>query len=285
MRIGNVSIDAVLDGEFALDRSIPYPDLDPTRWNDYLPLLRGGTDIVNQLGGYLIRSDDHIALVDLGFGPTHVPTWSTGKFLDSLTALGVKPEDVTEVFFTHLHFDHIGWAALNGDPVFPNATHRCHARDWAHFTHPDFADNPAMFGPEAGLDEWPRDMLTNDRLGTIAHLVETWDGNAELARGIEVIEFPGHTPGTSAIKITSQGESAMLIGDIAHHPAELVESDFHFIVDMAPEESAASQSSLVAQLADTGMPVAGAHFQDFHWGRVIRGGTGYAWQTIDDSST
>ena len=283
MKIGNVTIDAVLDGEFALDRSIPYPGIDPERWNGYESLLRDGTQIVNQLGGYLVRTDDHIALVDLGFGPTQVPTWTSGAFLDSLSALGVKPEDVTEVFLTHLHFDHIGWAAVNGDPVFPNATHRCHARDWAYFTGPDFEDNPMMFGPDAGLEQWPQDMLTRDKLGAIEHLLERWDGTAELAHGIEVIEYPGHTPGTTAIKVTSQGESAMLIGDIAHHQAELVEPDFHFIVDMSPEESAASQSSLLVQLAQTGMPVAGAHFQDFQWGRVVRGGTGYAWSPIADA--
>ena len=48
-------------------------------------------------------------------------------------------------------------------------------------------------------------------------------------------------------------------------------------------ESAASQSSLLVQLAQTGMPVAGAHFQDFQWGRVVRGGTGYAWSPIADA--
>jgi glyoxylase-like metal-dependent hydrolase (beta-lactamase superfamily II) len=280
MQIGSTRIDAVLDGEFVLDREIPYPGVDPARWLDYEPLLRGGREVVNQLGGYLVRSDDHITLVDLGFGPTQVPTWESGKFLDSLAGLGVKPEDVTEVLLTHLHFDHIGWAAVNGEPVFPNATHRCHARDWAHFTSPDFEDNPLMFGPESGLDAWPAEMATGGKLLAIEHLMEFWTGNGELTRGIEVVEFPGHTPGTTAVKITSGGESAMLIGDIAHHQAELVEPDIHFIVDLAPDESAASQERLLTSLVDTGIPVAGAHFRGFEWGQIVRGGSGYAWSRL-----
>ncbi|MCW2848459.1 MAG: beta-lactamase domain protein [Marmoricola sp.] len=282
MQIGKVTVDAVLDGEFVLDREVPYPGVDPRRWSRYESMLRGGREVVNQLGGYLVRTDDDIVLVDLGFGPTRVPTWESGKFLDSLAALGVKPEDVTEVLFTHLHFDHIGWAVVDGDPVFPHAVHRCHERDWAHFTSPDHADNPMMFGPAAGIETWPAEMLTSHRLGAIEHLMKRWDSDGEVVPGLEVLAFPGHTPGTTAIKVSSMGESAMLIGDIAHHQAELVDPEIHFIVDMVPEESAASQARLLEDLVDTGIPVAGAHFRDFEWGRVVRGGTGYAWSPIAD---
>ena len=50
---------------------------------------------------------------------------------------GVQPDDVTDVLFTHLHFDHVGWATQQGRVVFPNATYRCDERDWAHFVGPD----------------------------------------------------------------------------------------------------------------------------------------------------
>lgn len=279
MLIGSTTIDAVLDGEFALDRDVPYPDVPEQTWTPYESTLRDGRLVVNQLGGYLLRGDDYLALVDLGLGPTQVPTWSSGRFLDSLLALGVKPDDVTDVFFTHLHFDHIGWAAVDGSPVFPHAVHRCHRRDWDYFTT-EFVDNPLMFGPEAGLDEWPAEMATHGKLKAIEHLVEFWDGSATLPHGISVLEFPGHTPGTTAIEVSSGGESALLIGDIAHHQAELVEPDLHFIVDMAPEESASSQAKLLGQFADTGTPIAGAHFRGFEWGTVVRRDHGYAWSPL-----
>ena len=40
---------------------------------------------------------------------------------------------MTHVVFTHLHFDHVGWATQKGRVVFPIATYRVHADDWAHF--------------------------------------------------------------------------------------------------------------------------------------------------------
>jgi glyoxylase-like metal-dependent hydrolase (beta-lactamase superfamily II) len=285
MKIGNVTVDAVLDGKFAIDRDIPYPGVPAERWMPYEGLLRNRRDVVNQLGGYLLRSDDYIALVDLGFGPTQVPNWESGAFLDSLAELGVTPDEVTDVIFTHLHFDHIGWAAVDGQPVFANATHRCHARDWKFFTGPDFADDPAMFGPGTGLEQWPDEMSTAARLRTIEPLVERFEGSTSLRPGLEVVEFPGHTPGTTAVRITSQGESGMLIGDIAHHQAELVEPDIHFIGDVAPDDASSSQSRLLAELADTGMPVAAAHFRDFQWGRVSRTGGAYTWAPWDEPAS
>ena len=41
------------------------------------------------------------------------------------------------MLFTHLHFDHVGWATQQGTVVFPNATYRCDERDWVHFVGPD----------------------------------------------------------------------------------------------------------------------------------------------------
>ena len=56
-----------------------------------------------------------------------------GHLLESLAGIGVTPDDVTDVLFTHLHFDHIGWATVDGVPTFPKATYRCDVRDWDHF--------------------------------------------------------------------------------------------------------------------------------------------------------
>jgi glyoxylase-like metal-dependent hydrolase (beta-lactamase superfamily II) len=283
VQIGDVTVDPVLDGEFALDRAIPYPRVNAARWARYEHLLRDGVQVVNQLGGYLIRSDDRVVLVDLGFGPTQVPTWTSGEFLDSLKRLDVSPGDVTDVLFTHLHFDHIGWAAVDGEPVFPRATHRCHERDWAWFTGPDHVDMPELFGRGAGLTEFPTRMRTKAKLGAISHLVERWSGRMQVLPGLEVVECPGHTPGTSAILLSSGGESAMFIGDIAHHQAELVEPDWAFAADMAPDRAQASRRELLPELADGGPVVAGAHFRDFAMGRVVRGGTGFAWAPLGGS--
>jgi glyoxylase-like metal-dependent hydrolase (beta-lactamase superfamily II) len=280
VQIGDATVDSVLDGEFAIDREIPYPGVDADRWAPYEHLLRDGKQVVNQLGGYLVRVDDRVLLVDLGFGPTQVPTWQSGAFLESLASLGVAPDDVTDVLFTHLHFDHIGWAAIDGEPVFPRAVHRCHERDWGYFTGTEHVDIPELFGPGAAVTEFPAEMRTAVKLGAIAHLTERWTGRMSILPGLDIVECPGHTPGTTAIKLTSGGESIVFVGDIAHHQSELVEPDWAFAADMDSEQAQASRRVLLAELAD-GPFVAGAHFRGFEMGRVVRHGTEFGWDELD----
>jgi glyoxylase-like metal-dependent hydrolase (beta-lactamase superfamily II) len=283
MKIGDLTVDPVLDGQFLISREFVYPNKAPERWKRYEHLLDGGTHVVNQLGGYLVRGNDFVALVDLGFGSALVPGWEAGEFLDSLKALGVKPEDVTDVLFTHLHFDHIGWAAVGGDPVFANATHRCHARDWRHFTSPDHRDLVEMLGP--GADRYPDEMLTPKKLGPIAHLVETWSEAASIMPGVDALEAPGHSPGTTAMKLSSNGESALLIGDIAHHQSELIEPDWPGIGDIDAVLAKKSRDAVAQELADTGMPFAAAHFRGFEWGRLVRDDSGLAWRAAAQAAS
>src|SRR5688572_15087375 len=93
-------------------------------------------------GGFLIRGPDVLALVDVGMGYVERMPEMGGKLLESLSALGHPPDDITDVVFSHLHFDHIGWASKDGAPVFPNATYRCHSKDWDHFITQGISQGP-----------------------------------------------------------------------------------------------------------------------------------------------
>ena len=73
----------------------------------------------------LIKSDEHVALVDVGYNDKEYGHYISGKFgvenwhspADVLAPAGVRPEDVDSVFITHAHFDHMG-----NIEAFPNAT-------------------------------------------------------------------------------------------------------------------------------------------------------------------
>ncbi|MCQ4152387.1 MBL fold metallo-hydrolase [Rhodococcus qingshengii] len=277
MKIGDIIIESVLDGEFVIDREAFFPGHDPATWARHEPLLREGRSVVNQIGGYLITAPGYVALVDLGFGPSleQAPGWECGQFIDSLSALGVKPDDVTDVLFTHLHFDHIGWAAIDGKPVFPNAVHRCHEADWQWFAGTEHHDHPEMLGPDATT--YPESLLTPNKLGPIAPLMKTWSGHEVLLPGLEAIEAPGHTPGTTLIKLSSQGYVGYLIGDIVHHQSELLEPDFRFPVHMDHDSANRVRSDTAEMLVSTGAPFAAAHFLDFEWGRLTRDGDVVSW--------
>ena len=101
----------------------------------------------------------------------------------------------------------------------------------------------------------------------------------QILPGLDIVECPGHTPGTTAIRLTSAGESIVFVGDIAHHQSELVEPDWAFAADMDTEQAQASRRQLLAELAE-GPVVAGAHFRGFEMGRVVRTGDGYGWDEL-----
>ena len=119
-------------------------------------------------------------LVDAGMGPGTILGIECGAMLENLGALGLTPSDITDVVFTHLHIDHVGWAVHEEQPVFTNATLRCSQADWDHFMveHPD--EVTAHLEP------------VRDRF-------ETWAGSVPILPGLDVMAAPGHTPGSTVV--------------------------------------------------------------------------------------
>ncbi len=96
----------------------------------------------------LIEYDDRKILVDCGIGDKQDEKFrsffephGTENLLDSLAEKGLRPEDITDVFLTHLHFDHCGGAVIRNEqgaliPTFPNAKY------WTNEKHFNWAMQP-----------------------------------------------------------------------------------------------------------------------------------------------
>ena len=114
---------------------------------------------------------------------------------------------MTDVLFTHLHFDHIGWASVDGVPTFPNATYRCDRRDWDHFVGSDDAATAASSG---------RSRTASSR-GT---------ATSSIAPGVDARLCAGHTPGARSIVLSSGDQRALLLGDVVHCAVELLDDEW-----------------------------------------------------------
>jgi glyoxylase-like metal-dependent hydrolase (beta-lactamase superfamily II) len=209
-------------------------------------------DLDLALGGFLLRTGDRTILLDAGVGTIDNAKYHGGRFLDSLRELGVAPEDVTDVVFTHLHFDHVGWATKKGEVVFPRATYRVHAADWAHFVDSPDADPGAV-----------------RKLSPLAGRLETFDFDHTVAPGLDTRHVPGHTPGSTVFVVSSERERALLIGDVAHSPVELTDPTWEAIFDVDPDAAKAVRARMIAELADSPDIVAAAHFPGLRFGRVV----------------
>jgi glyoxylase-like metal-dependent hydrolase (beta-lactamase superfamily II) len=268
MRVGTLEIHPVHDGS----AHVPAGDLlrftgdrtDP--WLAHEQFIAADGRLELSLGGFLVRTGDRVVIVDAGVGRIDNGVYRGGRFLESLAAFGVGPDDVTDVVFTHLHFDHVGWATQKGAVVFPRATFRCHTADWDHFV--------AGPNPEAGSVR---------KLSPLADRLEPFGDDTPVAPGMTVRHAPGHTPGSAVIVIADGAERALLLGDVVHCPVELMEDDWEAIVDVDPALARRTREALARELEGGDVPVAAAHFPGLRFGRLLAG-TGRRQWTFGDGT-
>lgn len=255
MKIGEISVEPIYDGVIRAPAPAFFSGTTPQQWAPHRQFLEPDGMIRFDLGGFLIRGrSDRVILVDAGIGPRSGPIregaghFQGGELLNSLAAHGVRPEDITDVVFTHLHFDHVGWASQDGAIVFPNATYRCHNRDWDHFQ-----DNERI---------WPA-------VSPIEEYLATWSTNGPIAPGIDVMSAPGHTPGSTIVVVSSGEARGMLLGDVVHCPVELLDDEWVGVADVDPELAKRTRVALSRELEGSDTPVAAAHFPGLVFGRLL----------------
>src|SRR5215216_1795341 len=205
----------------------------------------GGLMGVN-FGGFLVRTPDHIVVIDTGIGGGALPELPIGSFPDRLEAAGVQPADVDTVIFTHLHFDHVGWATDGETVFFPRATHHAHAIDWAYWV----TDATPETGP--GREDFGA-IPAPQRLAPLADAIVLHDREAnEIVPGVTLRLAPGHSPGHCIVDLRAQDERVVLLADAAHNPAQLLTDDWSSVTDVAPQLAQRTRAALADELADSG---------------------------------
>jgi glyoxylase-like metal-dependent hydrolase (beta-lactamase superfamily II) len=252
VRVGDLEVLPVVDGTGRENARAVLAVPGEDRWACHPEQLDAHGDLELTLGGFLLRTGDRTVLVDAGVGRIQNDHYAGGGFLDSLAALGVAPDEVTDVVFTHLHFDHVGWATSKGEVVFGRATYRVHEADWAHFVDAADADPGAV-----------------RKLAPLRERLETFDAERTVAPGLDARPTPGHTPGSTSYVVSSRGQRALLIGDVAHSVVELAEPDWQATFDVDPAAAQAMRNRLVDEVTDTDDLAAAAHFPGLAFGRVV----------------
>ncbi len=252
MEIGGYRIDPVIDGEGSFPPAEVFPDTTPEQWELHRGLLDANGRLWMAIGGFLLRGHGRTVLVDLGYGPGSLSGIPTGGMLASLRALGVQPADVTDVLFTHLHVDHVGWASVDGVPQFPNATFRCGAGDYVHFVVEH------------------NDRFADERLRPCEDRFETYDQSPPLP-GITTVHAPGHTPGSSIIVVAGGTQRVMMLGDVAHCPVQLLEDEWNTLFDIDPVLARRTRARVARELeGDASVVMAGGHFPAMRFGRLLQ---------------
>lgn len=212
-------------------------------------------------------------VIDTGVGNDKVrdnPAWNNlnSDYLKRLGEAGIDRESVDLVVNTHIHRDHVGWntTLIDGvwEPTFPDARYLTSRTEW---------------------DYWHAASLTEDQQRMLADSITpvrdagqfdtvAVDSPVEIAPGVELIPSPGHTPGHVSVQIASAGHTALVTGDVLHHPAQIAHPDLRCSADVDPLQAARTRNALLSSLAGSETLVLGTHFTHPTAGFVRLDGSG-----------
>ncbi len=132
----------------------------------------------------------------------------------ALEKYGYKPEDITDMVISHLHYDHCGGGVKNSttgtgfEMVFPNATYWVSKQQW------EWAKNPNKREATAYLEE---NILPMQESGQLKFIEE----NIELYPGFNVRLYNGHTEGQIIPFISYQGKTVVYMADLIPSSAHI----------------------------------------------------------------
>lgn len=217
MHIGQFEIEQLSEGIFEVfgDATVRKIDSMEITSNRSDAALQTGATAIG-VDPILIRSGSQNILLDtgLGWGLDHKSRYTdTSNLKTNLDIFGLKPEDITHVVLSHLHFDHAAGSTyvtpgLSTTPTLPNAHYFVQKLEWLYAVEQALEDKES----EYRMDELYK-LHAEDKLVLIT------DTYFELIPGITLIKTGGHTPGHQIVKIQSEGKTAYYLGDLV--PNEL----------------------------------------------------------------
>ncbi len=278
MMLGQFEITALSDGTVALPVDKLLTHAPAARINALLARSHQKAPLETSVNGYLVNTGSKLVLIDTGaaglFGPT------LGKLVANLKAAGYQPEQVDEIYITHMHPDHVGGLVADGKMAFPNAVVRADMREgdfWLNKANLDAApaDGKGFFqGAMASLNPY-----------VAAGKLKPFDGETELVPGIRAIPARGHTPGHTLYAVESEGKRIVFWGDLMHVAAvQFVQPDITIQFDSDSKSAAPQRIKNFADAAKKGYLVAGAHLSFPGIGRLLPDGKGYQWLPVNYSS-
>jgi glyoxylase-like metal-dependent hydrolase (beta-lactamase superfamily II) len=274
MMLGDFEVTALSDGTHAMDAT---QLLDPGKAQVAGQAMKAADQPASyewSFNAYLVNTGSKLVLIDTGGGAFMGS--DLGKLVARIKAAGYSPEQIDEIYITHMHLDHVGGLVADGKPVFPKAIVRAGKAD------ADFWLSKAQ-QEKAPVDAREFFDIAQKALGpyvTSGHF-KPIAGDVELVPGIRSVNLSGHTPGHTGYAIESKGQKLLVWGDTLHvqtvqfpHPDVSIKFDG----DAAMAEKA--RERILADAAKSGYLVAGAHIAFPGIGHVAADGNGYRWLPV-----
>ena len=179
----------------------------------------------------LVEDKNKLVLVDAGMGDkqsekffSHYYRWGNNNLVKSINSAGFSTDEVTDVFLTHLHFDHCGGASFfnkkskKNEVVFKNATY------WSNREHWSWAKEPNSREKASFLIENLEPIESSGQLKFLEKIGSGFNSYNEI--DFELLFVDGHTEKQMIPKITYKGYdfvfTADLIPTVGHIPVPYI---------------------------------------------------------------
>ncbi|MGH7092304.1 MAG: MBL fold metallo-hydrolase [Stellaceae bacterium] len=276
-RIGKVTVTKIVEMEvtggsrFILPQAT-YEEILPITWlQPHFADERGRLKM--SIHALVIETPGRRIIVDTCLGNDkegrRIPTWNNlqGTFLQDLATAGLQRESIDTVLCTHLHVDHVGWNTMlvggKWVPTFPQARYLMGRTEFNHWHNQHAREDMAAVFADSVAPVFDAGLV---------QLVET---DHRVCDEISLVPTLGHTPGHVSVRISSEGEEALITGDFMHHPCQIAHPEWSSLADSDPAMAHATRDRMLAELGSRPVLVIGTHFAGATAGRIVRDGDAY----------
>ncbi len=212
MKIGKYELHVIETGSFGLDGGAMFGIIPKPLWNKFNPADDLNRVTLNARNLLLVNGSRKI-MIDTGIGTDWDEKFvkiyrldqTENTLIKSFDKLGIKPDEITDVLLTHLHFDHTGGSTILEDenwiPAFPNAKY------YVQKKHFEWAINPT----ERDRGSFIQNRFMPLHKEGLLHFV---DGDVPFDDEIDFLTVNGHTSFQQMVKIHDSSNTVLYCGDL-----------------------------------------------------------------------
>ena len=264
--IGSLKVTPLTDGDFTLPRAI-FPQAEENEAPAEMPAT---------LNSFLIEDGMRKILIDAGAGSSFAET--LGNVPNSLRTHNIMPHDITDIFLTHAHLDHVGGLIDSAGNLLFSHT-QIHIRDSElEFWFNDEIYNSVDEGTKFYFDIARKSLSPYKNAG----MIKTFDKNADMGGGIFAVDLPGHTAGHTGFRVTEGNQQLLIWGDIIHIPSvQMMHPDWNNNFDLNNEIANKTRQDILNEAATDHIKITGMHLPNPHFSYVEKRGNGFAFSGLE----